>query len=74
VTVDRRAHLNERIDIRDTDENFDMIVRLLFGDGDLIEISRIIVVDGAPQQLRQISNTVAPALCSRLSTAKDAKN
>ncbi len=54
VFVDRGALLDKRIDIRDRDENLDGAAPQLLRDGQLIQVSRIVVVDRAPKEMGQI--------------------
>ena len=54
--VDGRAVLNQRVHIGDSHANFDISPKQGLGDGELIEVPRVIVVNGSPKEVRQVPN------------------
>ena len=62
VVVDRGVFPDQRIDVRDRDEDFHRAARRGFGDRELIQILGIVVVDRRPKQAAQIANLRAGRL------------
>ena len=56
MIVDGGAGRHQRVDIRDCDHDLDDSVGERFGDGELIEIARVVVVDGRPEQGAQVAD------------------
>ena len=48
--------MHECVDIRDCDQNLDDSTGERFGDDELIEIARVVVVDGRPEQGAQVAD------------------
>ena len=46
VIVDRGAALHECVDVRNCNQNLDRSLRKRLGDGELVQIARIVIVDG----------------------------
>jgi hypothetical protein len=58
VGVDCGALGNQGVDVGDGDEETGPAALEGFGDGDLVEISRVVVVDRAPEEVREVSGGV----------------
>jgi hypothetical protein len=56
VCVKRRAVFHGGVHVGDGDQNLDGVSGEGLGDRELIQIARVIVVDGGPQQAGQIAN------------------
>ena len=56
MIVNRRALFHQRINVGNGDQNFGSAVSQGFGNGELIEIARIVIINRAPQQLGLIAN------------------
>ena len=57
VAIDGRARLDQRVDVGDRDEHLDRPLAPLAhrgGDGELIEVARVVVVDRAPEEVAQV--------------------
>ena len=48
--------MDERVDVGDRDEDLHRAVGERLGDGELVEVARIVVVDRGPQQLAQVAD------------------
>src|SRR5262249_646966 len=54
--VDGRALLHDRVDVGDGDEDLHVAAGHLLGDGQLIEVLRVVVVDRAPEKRREVAD------------------
>ncbi len=54
MVVDRGGARREPIDIRDGHTHTHAPIRPLFGDGELVEIARVVVIDRTPEELPEI--------------------
>ena len=54
--VNGTALFNQRIDIGNGHPQPDCALRQHFADGELVQIERVVVVDGAPEQIGEIVN------------------
>ena len=54
VRVDGRARRDGRAHVGDRDQDPDAAVHLALGDGELVEVEGVVVVDGAPEQSAQV--------------------
>ena len=54
VPIDGRARLHQRVDVGDRDEHLDRPLAHRRGDGELIEVARVVVVDRAPQEIAKV--------------------
>ena len=54
VRVDRRAGRDGRAHVGDRHQDPRAAVRLALGDGELVEVERVVVVDGAPEQAAEV--------------------
>ena len=56
MLVDRGLLRDEGINVGDADHDFHVAIGDAFGDLDLIEVARGVVVDGRPEQIAQIAD------------------
>ena len=59
MSVDGSGFLDQCVDIGDGDEDFYSAVVTVFGDGQLIEVARLVVVDGTPETVAQVADVGA---------------
>ena len=61
VAVDGRVARDERVDVRDGDEDPHRAARERLRDRELIEVTRVVVVDRRPQEAAEVANRAAGA-------------
>ena len=54
VLIDGRVTVDQRVDVGDGHEDTDAVLAR-FGDRELIEVARVLVVDGAPETIAQVA-------------------
>ena len=59
VVVDGRAALDYRVDVGHGDETAHFPAAQVFGDGELVEIARVVVVDRAPEEVAHVAHAAA---------------
>ena len=69
MLVDRSLLGDEGIHIRDADHDLHIAIGSAFGDFNLIQIARSVVVDGGPEQVAKIANIAAAAIVADLLSA-----
>ena len=58
MAVERRTFAHQGVHVRDGDENSHLPASERFGDGKLVEVAGVVVVNGSPQQVTQITDIV----------------
>jgi hypothetical protein len=66
VCIDGRTVLYQRVDIRDGDQYLYSVSGQGLSHGELIQVTRVIVVDGSPKQTEQVSNSIGSLVCCRM--------
>ena len=54
MTVNCRTTLDDRIYVSHGNQSFDLVSRHRLGNGKLVQVTRVIVVDGAPEKVPEI--------------------
>ena len=70
VPVNRRTALHGRIDVGHGHEHLDLVARHRLGDGKLVKVAGIIVVDGSPEKPPQVADLAAVHRRRSLNPAK----
>ena len=63
VFVNGRPIFNERIHIRHGNQNLDFVSRHCLSHGKLIQVKRVIVINGSPQKIPQVTDWLAVYGC-----------
>ena len=56
VAVERRTAADQRVDVRDRDEDLHLPGGQRLGDGELVEVARVVVVDRAPEPVAEVAD------------------
>jgi hypothetical protein len=78
VGVKRRAFAHQSVHIRDGHQDSNLPTRKRFGNGELVEVARVVVVNGSPKQVAQIADIVRrfgrPAMAANSFCAANGKS
>ena len=71
VLVDGGIFLDQRIHVRHGDEDLCLSLRHRFGKGELVQVLRVVIVDGSPEQISQVTSLRGKAhICRGLNLGK----
>ena len=73
VSVNRRAALDDRIDVGHGNQDLDFVSGHRLGDGKLVQVARVVVVDGSPEQVSEVANLFPVDACRVLNQAEFAQ-